>query len=343
MRGKEHVEHDNPFDVGMTGLLGFSSGYRAMEHCDTLLMLGTDFPYQQFFPEDATIVQVDLRGSQLGRRTQVDIGLVGGVKETIQALLPQLEGKRSSKHLDTMLKHYARTRKDLDELATPSKRSRPIHPQYLMRLLDEAADDDAVFIPDVGSPVVWAARHLHMNGRRRLIGSFTHGSMANALSQAIGAQATFPDRQVVALAGDGGLTMLKGELVTLTHMGLPVKVVVFNNSSLNFVELEMKAAGLLDFATELTNPDFARVGDALGVKGWRVEQSKELPTAVEEFLAHDGPALLDVVTERQELAIPPSVSREQAKGFALFAVRTVLSGKGTELIDLARTNMRQIF
>ena len=242
-----------------------------------------------------------------------------------------------------MLKHYARTREDLDELATPSRRSKPIHPQYLARLIDEAADDDAVFIPDVGSPVVWAARYLRMNGRRRLIGSFSHGSMANALPQGIGAQATFPQRQVVALAGDGGLTMLMGELVTLTQMGLPVKVVVFNNSSLNFVELEMKAAGIVNFGTGLVNPDFARVGDALGVKGWRVERSKDLPTAVGEFLAHDGPAILDVVTERQELAIPPAVSLEQAKGFALFAVRTVLSGKGTELIDLARTNMRQIF
>ncbi|HET9861209.1 MAG TPA: ubiquinone-dependent pyruvate dehydrogenase [Nocardioidaceae bacterium] len=343
LRGKEFVEHDNPYDVGMTGLLGFSSGYRAMEHCDTLLMLGTDFPYQQFFPKGATIVQVDLRGSQLGRRTKVDIGLIGGVKETIRALLPQLEAKKSSKHLDAMLKHYARTRKDLDELATARRGSKPIHPQYLAKLIDDVADDDAVFIPDVGSPVVWAARYVHMNGKRRLIGSFSHGSMANALPQGIGAQVAFPDRQVVALAGDGGLTMLMGELVTLTQMKLPVKVVVFNNSSLNFVELEMKAAGIVNFATDLANPDFAQVGDALNVKGWRVERSKDLPKAVKAFLAHDGPAILDVVTERQELSIPPAVSLEQAKGFALFAVRTVLSGKGTELIDLARTNMRQIF
>ncbi len=342
MRGKEFVEHDNPYDVGMSGLLGFSSGYRAMERCDTVLMLGTDFPYQQFFPQDATVVQVDVRGSQLGRRTKVDIGLVGGVKETIQALLPRLKTKRSSKHLDTMVKHYARTRKELDELATPSRRSAPIHPQYLARLIDEAADADAVFIPDVGSPVVWAARYLHMNGKRRLIGSFAHGSMANALPHGIGAQAAFPGRQVVALAGDGGLTMLMGELVTLIQMRLPVKVVVFNNSSLNFVELEMKAAGFVTFGTELENPNFAKVGDALGVKGWRVERSKDLPKAVKEFLAHDGPAILDVVTDRQELSIPPAVSFEQAKGFALFAIRTVLSGRGTELIDLARTNMRQL-
>lgn len=342
LRGKEFVEHDNPYDVGMTGLLGFSSGYRAMEHCDTLVMLGTDFPYQQFFPEEAQVVQIDLRGSQLGRRTKVDLGLVGGVRETLAALLPQLTAKRSSKHLDTMVKHYGRTRKELDHLATPRRAKQPIHPQYLMRLIDEAADDDAVFIPDVGSPVVWAARYLRMNGRRRLIGSFIHGSMANALPQAIGAQSAMPGRQVLALAGDGGLTMLMGELVTLTQMKLPVKVVVFNNASLNFVELEMKAAGFPTFATDLDNPNFAAVGDALGVKGWRVERSKDLPAAVREFLAHDGPAILDVVTDRQEMSMPPTVTAEQAKGFALFAIRTVMSGRGTELVDLARTNIRQI-
>ena len=342
IRSKDSVEPDNPFDVGLTGLLGFSSGYRAMENSDTLLMLGTDFPYQQFFPKNATIVQIDLRGSQLGRRTKVDLGLVGGAKETIAALLPQLRQKRSSKHLDSMVKHYRRTRKELDDLATPSRRSAAIHPQYLTRLLDDGADADAVFIPDVGSPVVWAARYLTMNGPRRMIGSFSHGSMANALPQAIGVQAACPGRQVIALAGDGGLTMLMGELVTLMQMHLPVKVVVFNNSSLNFVELEMKAAGFVTFGTDLINPDFAAVGEALGMRGWRVERSKDLPGAVREFLGHDGPAILDVVTERQELSIPPAISAEQAKGFALFAIRTVLSGRGTELIDLARTNMRQI-
>lgn len=343
IRGKEIVEPDNPYDVGMTGLLGFSSGYRAMERCDTLLMLGTDFPYQQFFPKNATVVQVDIRGSQLGRRTRVDIGLVGGVRETIQALLPQLATGRSSRHLNEMVKHYRRTRTDLDELATPSRGAKPIHPQYLARLIDEAAADDAVVIPDVGSPVVWAARYLRMTGSRRLISSFNHGSMAGALPQSIGAQATYPGRQVITLSGDGGLTMLLGELITLTQLHLPVKVVVFNNSSLNFVELEMKAAGFVTFATDLENPNFAALGDAIGVRGWRVERSKDLPTAVTAFLAHEGPAILDVVTQRQELSIPPAISAQQARGFALFAIRTVLSGRGTELIDLARTNMRQVF
>ncbi|GAA1862191.1 ubiquinone-dependent pyruvate dehydrogenase [Brevibacterium marinum] len=341
LRGKEFVEHDNPYDVGMTGLLGFSSGYHALKGCDTLLMLGTDLPYQQFYPDDATVIQTDIRGSQIGRRTPVDIGLVGTVADTVDALLPLIKPNRSSAHLKTMTKHYSKTRKELDELATPSKRT--IHPQYLTRLIDEAADDDAVFIPDVGSPVTWAARYLHMNGRRRLIGSFSHGSMANALPQSVGVQASHPDRQVIALAGDGGLAMLLGELLTLTQNKLPVKTVVYNNSSLNFVELEMKAAGFVTFGTELANPDFSTIAEAVGIKGFRVEKSKDLPKVVKAFLAYDGAAVLDVVTERQEMSMPPTITAEQAKGFALYAIRTVMSGKGDELIDLARTNIRQLF
>lgn len=341
LRGKEFIEYDNPFDVGMTGLLGFESGYRAMEACDTLLMLGTDFPYQQFFPEDATIIQVDIRGEQIGRRTPVDLGLVGGVKETIDHLLPKLQKNKSSKHLKAMLKHYGKTRKNLDDLATPSRRT--IHPQYLTRLIDEGASDDAVFIPDVGSPVIMASRHLTMNGKRRLIGSFIHGSMANALPQAIGAQLSHPDRQVIALAGDGGLAMLMGDLLTLTTYDLPVKVVVYNNSSLNFVELEMKAAGFVTHGTGLDNPNFASLAEAIGMKGFRVEKSKDLPRAVEDFLAHDGPAILDVTTERQELTLPPTIDAEQVKGFTMYAVRTVLDGKGAELVDLAKANLRQLF
>ena len=341
MRGKEFVEYDNPFDVGMTGLLGFSSGYHALKSCDTLLMLGTDLPYQQFYPDEATVIQVDVRGSQIGKRTKVDIALTGTVADTVNALLPLIKTGRSSSFLKTATKHYAKTRKELDELATPSKRT--IHPQYLTKLINEAATDDAVFIPDVGSPVVWAARYLTMNGRRRLIGSFSHGSMANALSQSVGAQAAYPGRQVIALAGDGGLAMLLGELITLTQNDLPVKVVVYNNSSLNFVELEMKAAGFVTFGTDLENPNFATIAEAVGIKGYRVEKSKDLSSVVTEFLNHDGPAVLDVTTERQELSMPPSITVEQAKGFALYAIRTVLSGKGDELIDLARTNVRQLF
>lgn len=343
LRGKEFLEYDNPYDVGMTGLLGFASGYRAMERADTLLMLGTDFPYRQFFPKHAKTIQVDVRGEQLGRRHPIELGLVGTVKDTASALLPLLERSDDRRHLDDSLDHYRRTRTKLDELATPSRSKAPIHPQYLARLVDQTASDDAVFIPDVGSPVVWAARYLTMNGRRRLIGSFAHGSMANALSQAVGAQVAHPGRQIVALAGDGGLTMLLGELVTLIQNRLPVKLVVFNNSSLNFVELEMKAAGFVTYGTDLVNPNLADVANAMGIYARRVEHSADLPDAVADVLAHDGPALLDVVTERQELSIPPNITAEQLKGFTLYALRSVMSGRGDELIDLSKANLRQLF
>ncbi|MEV5155637.1 ubiquinone-dependent pyruvate dehydrogenase [Streptomyces werraensis] len=342
LRGKEHIQWDNPFDVGMTGLLGFASGYRAMANCDTLLMLGTDFPYQQFLPDHAVKIQVDLRGENLGRRAPLDMGLVGDVGETVRALLPRLTRKDDRSHLTSSLDHYTKTRRKLDELATPGRDGHAIHPQYAARVIDQVAAEDAILIPDVGSPVVWAARYLRMNSARRLIGSFTHGSMANALSQAIGAQSSQPGRQVVALAGDGGLTMLLGELLTLTQNTLPVKVAVFNNSSLNFVELEMKAAGFVNYGTELRNPDLAAVARAMGIHAVRVERAADLQAAVQEAFAFPGPALVDIVTDRQELAVPPSVTAEQVKGFTLYALRTVLSGKGDEIVDLARTNLRQV-
>ncbi|WP_066906058.1 ubiquinone-dependent pyruvate dehydrogenase [Millisia brevis] len=338
LRGKEFVEYDNPFDVGMTGLLGFASGYRAMEKCDTLLMLGTDFPYQQFIPEDATIIQLDIRGEQLGRRAPIDLGLVGSVADTIPALLPLLTVERSSEHLDDALAHYTKTREALDDLAVDDGRN-PIHPQYLAKLVSDLSSDDAVYIPDVGSPVVWAARYLRMNGRRRLIGSFAHGTMANAISQAVGAQSAYPGRQVIALAGDGGAAMLLGELLTLRQNRLPVKIIVFNNSSLNFVELEMKAAGIVTFGTDLDNPSFADIARAVGMHAERVEQPGDLKRALEDAFAYDGPALVDVVTARQELSIPPAITAAQAKGFTLYALRTVMSGRGDELLDLAKTNL----
>ncbi|WP_340536985.1 ubiquinone-dependent pyruvate dehydrogenase [Nocardioides sp. GXZ039] len=343
LRGKEWIEGDNPFDVGMTGLLGFASGYRAMESADTLLLLGADFPYQQFYPPKATTIQVDLRGAQLGRRAPLDLGLVGDVGAFAGGVLPRVERKTDREHLDDALKHYRKTREKLDELAVPAKDGRPIHPQYLARLLDQHATDDAIFTADVGSPVVWAARYVRMNGRRRLIGSFNHGSMANALLHGIGAQIALPKRQVVSMSGDGGLTMMLGELITLTQNKLPVKTVVFNNSSLNFVELEMKAAGFVTYGTDLANPDFAALANSLGIHARRVEKSSELEDAVRDVLAYDGPALLDVVTERQELSMPPSISAEQVKGFTLYALRTVMSGRGDELLDLARANWRQLF
>ena len=348
LRSKQHIEGDNPFDVGLTGLLGFASGYRAMDEAETILMLGTDFPYRQFYPEHAKVIQVDLRGEQLGKRVPLELGLVGDVGDTIRELLPLLRRTKNRSHLEDAVKHYGRTRAKLDELAVPTKKRRlrgqdPIHPQYLARLVDELADDDAIFVPDVGSPVVYAARYLQCHGDRRVIGSFIHGSMANAVPHAVGAQLAFPKRQVITLSGDGGLAMLMGELLTVTQHDLPIKIVVLNNSSLNFVELEMKAAGLPDFGTGLDNPDFSKVAEAVGIRGFRVTDSGELESTLREAFAHDGPALVDVVTDRQELTIPPAISAEQVKGFTLYALRTVMSGRGDELLDLSRANLRQIF
>jgi pyruvate dehydrogenase (quinone) len=339
MRGKEYIEFDNPYDVGMTGLLGFSSGYYAMMNCDALLMLGTDFPYSQFYPENATVIQVDLRGEQIGRRTHVDLGLVGTVKDTIQVLLPLLNNKQDSRHLDQCVKHYRGARQGLDELATGQPGTSPLHPQYVAKLINDLAADDAVFTCDVGTPTIWASRYLHMNGRRRLLGSFTHGSMANALPQAIGAQACDRKRQVVALSGDGGIAMLLGDLLTLRQMQLPVKIVVFQNASLAFVELEMKAAGLLDFGTNLQNPNFAALAGACGIQGFRVEKAEGLEDSLRQAFAHPGPALVDVLVHRHELSMPPTIKFGQMAGFGLYIARAVMNGRVDEVVDLAHTNL----
>jgi pyruvate dehydrogenase (quinone) len=342
MRGKEFIEYDNPFDVGMTGLLGFSSGYHAMEDCDALLMLGTDFPYQQFYPEKAKIIQVDIRGEQIGRRARVDLGLVGTVKDTLAALLPMLTPNSGQARLDAHRKDYKKVREGLGELAQPDNNQTPIHPQYVARLIDQIAADDAIFTCDVGTPTVWAARYLTMNGRRRLLGSFSHGSMANALAQAIGAQTSHRSRQVIALAGDGGLAMMMGDLITLRQLKLPIKIVVFNNSSLAFVELEMKAAGIVNYGTNLDNPDFAGIAKAIGLHGVRVDYPNDVEAALSEaFVDTPGPALIEVKVNRQELSIPPTITFDQAKGFSLWAAKSVLNGRGDEVIDLARTNVLQ--
>src|SRR5271166_3296618 len=340
MRGKEHVEWDNPYDVGMTGLIGFASGYYAMNDCDALLLLGTDFPYRQFYPQGAArIAQVDIRPENLGRRTPIELGLVGDAGATLKALLPLLNEKKDRRHLDQALAHYKRSRAGLDELAIGVAGSKLVHPQQIAKALSDFASEDAIFTCDVGLPTVWAARYLAMNGKRRLLGSFWHGSMANAMAQAIGAQAAFPKRQVVSLSGDGGFTMLMGDFLSLAQLGLPVKVVVFNNSALGFIELEQKSTGFLPFGTEFTNPNFAAMAEAAGVRGIRLEDPGEVEAGIAAALAHNGPVLIDAVVNRTELAMPPAVTLEMAKGFTLYMVRAVMSGRGDELIDLARTNL----
>jgi pyruvate dehydrogenase (quinone) len=338
LRGKEHLEYDNPYDVGMTGLIGFASGFNAMKDCDTLLMLGTNFPYRQFFPEHARIAQIDLQPEALGNRCPLAIGMLGDVKHSVQALLPRLQEQTDSAHLNKSLADYEKTRKNLDSLAESGPDSSKIHPQYLSRLVSELADDDAVFTCDVGTPTAWAARYLKMNGQRRLIGSFNHGSMANAMLQAIGAQASFPGRQVVSMSGDGGFSMMMGDFLTLSQANLPVKVIVLNNGTLGFVEMEMKATGFVDVGCELKNPDFASFAQSMGVKGIRVERAQDLKAALAEAFAHDGPVLVDVVSERQELIMPPQITAANVKGFGLFMLRAVLDGRAGELVDLAKSN-----
>jgi pyruvate dehydrogenase (quinone) len=341
LRGKEHVEWDNPYDVGMTGLIGFSSGYYAMMDCSLLLMLGTDFPYRQFYPKGAgvRIAQVDVRAEQIGRRAPVDLGVIGDVKTTIAALLPLLKEKRDDRHLAQARQHYAKARKALDDLATGKTGGRILHPQQVAKAISDQAASDAVFTCDVGLPTVWAARYLAMNGKRRLLGSFWHGSMANAMAQAIGVQATFPGRQVISLSGDGGFSMLMGDFLTLTQLRLPVKIVVFNNGKLGFVELEQMSSGFLTTGTDLVNPNFAAMAESVGVRGIRVESPDEVNGAVAAALAHDGPALIDAVVARTELAMPPAITVEMAKGFTLYMVKAVMSGRGDEIVDLAQGNL----
>src|ERR1700693_3287678 len=301
LKGKEHLEGNNPYQVGLTGLIGMSSGYHAMRECDLLLMLGTDFPYKQFFPEskDAQVVQVDILPENLGRRTRLSLGIVGDIASTLTLLLPQLQSKTDDSFLRKAVAHYQEARRELDELADGNSSQTLIHPQYVAKTVNRLAAEDAIFTCDVGLPTVWAARYLAMNGQRRLLGSFWHGSMANAMAQAIGAQKSFPNRQVISFSGDGGFTMLMGDFISLVQLGLPVKVVVFNNGALSFIELEQRASGFLSTGTELKNPNFAAMAEAMGIRGIRVERPGEVETAIADALSHDGPVLIDAVVNRE--------------------------------------------
>jgi pyruvate dehydrogenase (quinone) len=340
LRGKQYIEYANPFDVGMTGLIGFSSGYHAMMACDTLLILGSSFPYRNFYPEKAKVIQIDIDPTALGRRVPLTVGVAGGIKETVGALLPRLKEHSDRRFLDKALDHYAKAREELDELATPSAPGEPIHPQYLTRLVDAYADADAIFTVDVGTPTLWAARYLTMNGKRSLIGSFNHGSMANAMPQALGAKAADPKRQVVALCGDGGLSMLMGDLLSIRQLDLPIKLVVFNNSSLGFVAMEMQASGYIPHDTDFDSTSFANIAIGAGILGIRVEDSADLPNALKRAFEHPGPVLVDVVTAKQELGLPPKIKLAQAKGFSLFMLKAVMNGKADMVLELAKTNLR---
>lgn len=341
LRGKESLQYDNPYDVGMSGLLGYGACYDACHEADLLLMLGTDFPYRQFLPQRDT-VQVDIDPSRIGRRTPLDLGVVGDVGATIRAVLPKLRPKGRD-FLDRMLHRHVEKLEDVVNAYTHGVEDlTPMHPEYVAAVLDDEAAGDAVFTADTGMCSSWAARYLSMNGRRRLLGSWVHGSMANALPHAIGAQLLDRGRQVVAMSGDGGLAMLLGELLTLRTHRLPVKVVVFNNSSLAMVRLEMMVAGDPAFETDHDRVDFAAIGRAMGLHTVRVEKPDELRGALRSVLDHDGPALLDVVTDPAALEIPPRITKQEAAGFALSVGRTVLAGGVGQMVHVARTNLRNI-
>jgi pyruvate dehydrogenase (quinone) len=339
LRGKEHVEYDNPFDVGMTGLIGFSSGFHAMEAADLIILLGTDFPYSNFLPtKSKKVVQLDIRAERLGRRCRIDLGLVGDVKETLEALLPLLQQKANREHLDQCADHYKDSRKSLDSHATGKEGTTPIHPEYLTKIISETAADNAIFTADVGEPTVWAARYLKMTKERRLLGSFNHGSMASAMPQAIGAQLEFPGRQVISLSGDGGFAMMMGDLLTIYQYNLPVKIVIYNNGQLGFVAMEMKVAGLPPFGTDLKNPDFAKMAAAIGIKGIRVESPENIQEVIEKALAHDGPVLIDVVVNPSALTMPPKIELSQAKGFGIYMLKQIFNGNGSEVWQTLKSN-----
>ncbi|MGW1767583.1 pyruvate dehydrogenase [Streptomyces sp. NPDC002073] len=343
LRGKEWIQYDNPYDVGMSGLLGYGAAYEATHECDLLILLGTDFPYNAFLPDDVKIVQVDVRPEHLGRRTTLDLAVWGDVRETLRSLTPRVRAKTDRRFLDRMLKKHADALEGVVKAYTRKvEKHTPIHPEYVASVLDELAAEDAVFTVDTGMCNVWAARYISPNGKRRIIGSFSHGSMANALPQAIGAQFTDRGRQVISMSGDGGFSMLMGDFLTLVQYDLPVKVVLFNNSSLGMVELEMLVAGLPSYGTTNHNPDFAAIARAAGAYGVRVEKPKQLAGALKDAFRHKGPALVDVVTDPNALSIPPRISADMVTGFALSASKIVLDGGVGRMLQMARSNLRNV-
>jgi pyruvate dehydrogenase (quinone) len=343
LRGKEWIQYDNPYDVGMSGLLGYGAAYEATHECDLLILLGTDFPYNAFLPDDVKIAQIDVRPEHLGRRSKLDLAVWGDVRETLRCLIPRVKPKENRRFLDRMLKKHADALEGVVKAYTRKvERHVPIHPEYVAAVVDELADEDAVFTVDTGMCNVWAARYITPNGRRRVIGSFSHGSMANALPMAIGAQFTDRERQVVSMSGDGGFAMLMGDFLTLVQYDLPVKVVLFNNSSLGMVELEMLVAGLPSYGTANKNPDFAAVARACGAHGVRVEKPKQLAGALQDAFKHKGPALVDIVTDPNALSIPPKISAEMVTGFALSASKIVLDGGVGRMLQMARSNLRNV-
>lgn len=337
-RAKDSIAWDNPYQVGMTGMFGTKAGYEAIKECDTLLLLGCGFAWSEYYPDHTRIIQIDHDATQLGLRHPINLGLVGDVKTTLQTVLPKIQARSDSSFLDHYTALFAKIMEKFQSFATPDDKH-PIHPQQLVELIDKYADDDALITADVGTPMLWGARYLNMNGKRRFLTSLKHGTMANSMPQAYGFQKAFPGRQVISLSGDGGLAMLMGDLLTAKQENLPVKIVVFNNSSLNFVEQEQKGEGLVEVYVDLKNGDFKTIAEGCGFSAQSVSKSSELETAVQSFLAQKGPALLDVVISDKELIMPPSISYENVKNMVWYGSKAILEGKGKDVIDMIKNNI----
>ena len=341
-RGKMAIQYDNPNEIGMTGLLGLPAAFHSMHESDLLVLLGTDFPYTQFMPTDCKIVQVDIKPERLGRRAKVDVGLCGSIKDTLGALLPLIKQKEDDSFLKAQLKVYEGVKEKMKIYVEDTGKRDMIHPEYVATILDELAADDTIFTVDTGMSCVWGARYINATGKRKMLGSFNHGSMANAMPHAIGAALACPGRQVIALCGDGGLSMLLGDLATITQYNLPIKVIVFNNRSLGMVKLEMEVAGLPDWQTDMHNPDFAMVANAMGMKGTTVRDPDDLKQALREALSYKGAALVNIMTDPNALAMPPKIEFEQVKGMALSMTKLILNGRMDEVLDTVKSNYKHL-
>ena len=336
-RAKEFLEPNNSFNVGMTGILGNRAGVEAMDRADLVLCFGTDFAWTQYYPEPKNVIQIDADPTHLGRRAPMSMALVGHVSDTIDALLPKVDKKSDHSHLKRALDQWAHDLEVYQKAGNESDSSL-IHPQFVANMLDRLAAADAMFTADGGTPMVWMLRHLTANGTRRFLNSLLHGTMAGAYPQAMGAAAAYPDQQVIAMCGDGGMTMLMGDLITLKQENLPVKLLIFNNGALGFVEMEQRIEGLLDSFTNLENPDFAALARVVGLDSWRVESADDLEAAMNAWLAAEGPALLDVKVNRMELVMPPEVAISQVASTAMFGVRAIFDGRTGEVVSLLRDN-----
>jgi len=341
-RAKMEIQYDNPNEIGMTGLLGLPAAFHSMHESDLLILLGTDFPYTPFMPTDCKIVQVDIKPERIGRRAKVDVGLCGSVKDTLAALLPLVDQKTDDSFVKAQLSIYADVKEKMQTYVDDTGKKELIHPEFVAHTLDTLADDDTIFTVDTGMSCVWGSRYINATGKRRMLGSFNHGSMANAMPQAIGAALACPGRQVIALCGDGGLSMLLGDLATITQYNLPIKIIVFNNRSLGMVKLEMEVAGLPDWQTDMHNPDFALVAQAMGMKGITVKEPDDVKQAIREALAFKGPALINVFTDPNALAMPPKIEFDQVKGMALSMTKLILNGRMEEVLDTVKANYKHL-